>query len=772
MATAVACIDLIVLHGRLIGIFCFGFLLFAVSFPATSAAQSPTPTPAVDELQARIQAAAAARDSRIPEDVAGANSRVLALALRRLGNVRVAQTAFPQAAELYRRSLAWEDAAETHVGLAICDLYENRPDDSLIEASKALLLDPNSARAFNIQGKAWMKKHDYRRAAESLQRSVELHPEFESAYALGVSLLSLKDPASKQQAAKVFDNIVASVGDSGSLHVLFGRAYRDAKMQDDSIRELRRAVALDTRTPHAHYFLGLSLLWKNEWTDTPDIRQEFLTEIKNYPRDFLANYFLGYMDSNDRRYAGANVHLKIATEIDPSWPEPWLFLGLNTYAQGDAASSEKYLRKCIELTGKDEARGNYQVRRAYVTLARILKASGRADEAAPYLERARQDQKESLAEAQQTVAGKASDEGSVSPAAVVALLRRQEDQPVPQSSDPVDPSLPLDSAILERSGLSEEKKKSAAEEENQLRLIVATSFSDLATSEAIRRDYSAALGHFKEAELWNSAVPDLQRNLGIAAFRAQNYQECERALSQVLAANPADDVARAMLGSAYFGLENYAAAARTIAPLGDRATHDATLGYAWAASLSRLGELTQATTILMEYEKASLSVDAILLVGQLWTDMGDYSRAVSAFRRALDRDPSLARAHYFSGLAQLHWEHEAEALEEFNAALKLAPDDPDAKIGVGYVFMQQGKQAQAIDLFRSVVATHPENGNAHYQLGKLLLDGGKVEEAVSYLETAARAMPQSDYVHYQLQIYKELKAKNREATVPRPMERP
>jgi tetratricopeptide (TPR) repeat protein len=767
-------------------IFCFGFLLCAGSGPLVSAAQSADAAPALDQLQIRIQAVAAAHDSHNPDDVARANSLVLALGLRRLGNIRIAESAFSQAAELYRRSLSWEDAAETHVGLAICNLYANRPDDSLIEAFKALLLDPNSARAFNIQGKAWMKKRDYRKAADSLRHSVELHPEFESAYALGVSLLSLNDPASKQQAAKVFDTIVASVGDSGSLRVLFGRAYRDAEMQDDSIRELRRAVALDTRTPHAHYFLGLSLLWKNEWTDTPDIRQEFLSELQNYPHDFLANYFIGYLDSNDRRYEEANVHLKIATEIDPSWPEPWLFLGLNAYAQGDAASSEKYLRKCIELTGKDESRGNYQVRRAYVTLARILTASRRADEAAPYLERARQGQKQALAEAQQIVAGKASDEGFVSPAAVVALLRHQEDQPIALSSDPVDPAQPLSSADLKRSGLSEEKKKAAVDEENQLRLIVATSFSDLAISEAIRRDYSGALDHFKEAERWNSAVPDLQRNLGIAAFRAQNYQECVHALSQVLAGNPADDVARAMLGSAYFGLETYGEAARTIAPLGDRATKDTTLGYAWAASLSRLGELTQATKVLAEYEKTGLSVDAILLVGQLWTDMGDYSRAVRAFQRALGRDPSVAKAHYFSGLAQLRWEHETEALEEFNAALKLAPDDAEAKVGVGYVFMQQGKQAEAVAMFSSVVAAHPENGNAHYHLGKLLLDGGKVEEAVSHLETAARAMPQSDYVHYQLQaayrkesriadadrelqIYKELKAKNREATVPRSM---
>jgi len=781
----------------------FSYLFLFLALPALAASQStapvgaaqqrdagpPSAAPATDELQDRLHAAAAARDAGDPVAVGRANFLVLALAFRKLGNVRVAESAFPQAAELYQRSLAWEDAAETHVGLAIADLYDNRPDDSLVEASKALLLDPKSARAFNIQGKAWMKKRDYRNAVDSLERSVQLHSEFESAYALGVSLLSLKDPESKKKAVQVFDTIVSTMGDSGSLHVLFGHAYRDAEMQDDAIRELRKAVALDTHTPHAHYFLGLALLWKNEWTDTPEIRREFVTELSNFPRDFLANYFLGYLDSNDRRYDEANLHLKAAADIDASWPEPWLFLGLNAYAQGDLPHSQTYLRKCIELTGKDESRGNYQVRRAYVTLGRILTTSGRADEAAPYLERAREFQKQSLAEAQQVVAGKASEEGSVSPAAVVALLNRQEDQPLPMPTQPVDPTLPLDSAVLARSGLSEENKKAAAAEENQLRSILGTSLNDLATSEAIRRDFPSALAHYQEAEHWNSDVPGLLRNLGVAAFRVQNYQECVRALSQVLAGNSSDAVARAMLGSAYFGLDNYREAVRTIATLGERAMHDTTLGYTWAASLSRLGELTQATQILQEYEKSDLSPDAILLVGQLWADMADYARAVESFHRALDRDPSLARAHYFAGLAQLHWDHTNEALEEFNAALKLAPDDPDAKIGLGYVYLQQAKQAEAIDLFRSVIATHPENGNAHYQLGKLLLDAGNVQEAVGHLEAAARALPQTDYVHYQLQAayrkesrtaeadrelqtYKELKAKNRALTVPHPMERP
>ena len=771
--------------------FCSAVLLVLSLIPIAGVAQnSSRPTKDKDDdMQTVLRAASAARESGDPSKVASENGRVLALALRKLGNIRIAETAFPQAAELYRQSLKWEDSAETHVGLAISLLYMNRPDDSLAEADKALRLDPNSARAYNIQGKAWMKKRDYRKAAESLRRSFDLHPDFEPAYALGVSLLSINDPQSKQEAAKVFDKIVASVGDSGSLRVLFGRAYRDAEMQDDSIRELRRAVALDTKTPHAHYFLGLSLLWKNEWTDTPEIRQEFVTELENYPKDFLANYFLGYLDSNDRRYDEANVHLRAATEIDPTWPEPWLFLGLNSYAQGDSASAEKYLRKCIELTGKEESRGNYQVRRAYITLGRILTASGRSAEAAPYLDRAREDQKKALAEAQQIVAGRAADEGSVSPAAVVALLKTQEDRTVDVSSEPVDPTVSLDAEIISRSAMSQEEKSAAATQEKQLRSILANSYSDLATSEAIRHEYSSAVEHYQQAEGWDHDLPGVQRNLGVAAFRAHDYEESMRALSQVLEHTPDDAVARATLGLAYFSSDKYAQAVRTISPLGERASHDSTLGYAWAASLAKLGEFAEATKILSEYEKLPLTAEATVLVGQLWTDVGDYARAVQAFQRAIGQEPSVAKAHYFAGLAQLRWNHENDALAEFNAALQQTPDDADAKIGVGYVYLQEGKHADAIELFTAVTAAHPENGNAHYQLGKLLLEDGKIQESVSQLELAARTMPSSDYVHYQLQaayrkasraadadrelqVYKELKANHREGTVPHPMERP
>lgn len=91
-------------------------------------------------------------------------------------------------------------------------------------------------------------------------------------------------------------------GDSGSLHVVFGRAYRDAGDYGAAIREFERAIQLDTRTPHAHYFLGLAHLAANEWVPTPLVRAEFLKELEFYPRDYLANYMMGFIDSSERKY--------------------------------------------------------------------------------------------------------------------------------------------------------------------------------------------------------------------------------------------------------------------------------------------------------------------------------------------------------------------------------------------------------------------------------------------------------------------------------------
>lgn len=738
---------------------------------------------AEEALRERLEAAQRAQRSGEPVRVAQANELLIALGLREMAHLRLVEGIYPQAMELYRKSLQFEDLPDTWVDLAIAEFQAGQLDEALVESGKALGDDANSERAYALRGRVLIQKQEYAKAADDLSKAAELNPDLESLYSLAVCLLQSKNPKEKERAGEVFARTVKIYGDSGSLHVLFGRAYRDAEDMPAAIREFQKAIGLDTRTPHAHYFLGLAHLAVNEWKATPEVRREFSKELEFYPRDYLANYMTGFLASGDRDYAASDRYLKIASEINPAAAEPWLYLGLNAYAQSDMQHAEEYFRKAIKLTGNDEARSNYQIRRAYVDLGRILAKSGRAEESETYLAKARELQNKTMEQSQQDVASMALAGGAGAAAAIIPLSAKQEMEVAPAMPTNVDRFARVDASILARTNLSEKERAAAESQENRLRAVLGLSFNDLATSQAIRKEYFAAVGNYQEAERWDPKILGLQRNLGMSAFRAGNYAEAIRGLSVALEEKPNDAPARAMLGMAYFGSDQFGDAVKVFTPLGERGVQDASVGYAWAASLTRMNELAKATEVLQKFEQGQVPNDVLLLVGQLWIEIGDYSRAVNTFHRALQSDPSLAKAHYFAGKADLRWEHWDDAENELKRELELVPDDPDAKFTLGFVYLKQTKTAQAEELFRQVIAAHPEHSSAQYELGKILLDRGEVKEAIGHLEIAARLSPDTDYVHYQLQaayrkesrtedadreleIYKRIKAKARERATP------
>ena len=766
---------------------------WAQSTPKQKPTNKPDEKPisqAEAELQLRLEAAQGARRSGDAAAAARANKTLVALALREMGQLRLLEAAYPQAMELYRRSLDFDDIPDTRVDLAIAELQAGHADEALVESGKVLLVDPNNARVFGVQGSAWMRKQEYAKAAEALDRSVHIHADLETLYSLGVCLMQTKDSKDKERAAAVFERIVQTTGDSGSLHVLFGRAYREADDMPAAIREFQRAVAIDSRTPHAHYFLGLARLAVNEWKPTPEVRTELAKELEYYPRDYLANYIMGFLESGERNYAVSDRYLKIATEVNPDGPEPWLYMGLNAYSRGEMERAEECFRKTIVLTGNDESRANYQIRRAYVDLGRILAGSERQKESEIYFAKARDLQNKVMEKGQQGVTEMMTLAGAAgSAAALVPLSTESEKKAAPLLPANTDPFARIDASALAHANLTAKERTAAESQENHLRSVLGLSFNDLATSEAVTGQFLAALGHYQEAERWDAKIPGLAKNLGHSAFRANNFPEAIRGLSRAMEENSADAPVRALLGMAYFGSDKYADAAKTFAPLGVQGMQDSTVGYAWAASLARAGELKQASGVLSQYEKGNLSPETLLLVGQLWIEIGDYARSVAALHRALQADPSLPKAHYFSGQADIRWEHWSEAADEFNAELALVPTDADAKFNLGFVYLQQSRADDAADLFRQVLVLQPDHAKAQYELGKILLDRGQMKEAIEHLEAAARLSPQTDYVHYQLQaayrkesriadadrelaLYKELKAKSRGRTVPQPVQRP
>ena len=746
------------------------FMLTAASAQVTQhhAAPAHKTQPGPNELAERVAAAAAARDSGNSVAIARANYLVIGAALREIAELRVLESDEAKAIELYRSSLQYEDIPGTYAAMAFAEIQAGDFDQAVQFAQKALAAEPGNLRAEEILASAYDQKGNYAQAIEPFSKVAEADPTVENLYPFLECLLQTRKPEDKARAVAVFEQMKKIAGDSGSLHVLFGRAYRDGGDMKSAVSEFERAIAIDPRTPHAHYFLGLAQLVLNEWNPTPGAEAAIRTEAEYYPNDYLANYMLGFLLSGERQYEESTKYLMAASRISPSLPDPFLYLGLNAFSQEKMDIAEQMLRKAVELTGSDEGRANYQIRRAYVDLARILFASGRQKESEGFAAKARALQNKTMVETQQTVSAMMLSGGVGAAAAVMPLSPKQEKQSAPTVED-----------SMARGKLTPEQAAAAEAREKTLRTVLALAFNDLATSEAVGGQYALALDNYQQAERWDNTLPGIEKNLGLCAFRAKDYAEAVRALSQALPLDAHSTGIRAMLGVSYFATDEFAEAARTFEPLGTRAMQDGETGYAWAASLAHTGDLKKATEVLTAFEAEPRSNDIQLLIGQLWTVIGDYARANAVLEQALAFDPSLLKAHFYKGMADIHWAHWPEAEREFQAELGLDPYDHIAQYHLGFVYLQESRIDDALKLFQQVVAAHPDYPNAQYELGKILLDRGQLEDALGHLEVAARLSPEADFMHYQLQaayrklgrtaeadreleIYKGLKAKSRE----------
>lgn len=747
--------------------------------PAPAGAGKPGATSVEAELQRRVALVEAAKQAQDPAGVARASEAVIALGLRILGQIRLLEASPQQALELYTKAAQLEASPETRLEMAVAALSADQVDRAITEAQLLITEQPGNAQAYYTLGRALTAKGENLKAAEALHRSVELSPDLEALYYEGIAYLSTHEPKYHARAAEAFQQMVKMAGDTGSLHVLFGRAYRDADDLESAIRELKIAVKLDTKTPHAHYFLGLATMAQNEWVASPEAQAEFRKELGYYPKDYLANYLLGLVKSQERRFDESDRYLKVASEVNPSAPGPWLYLGINAFARDDKTNAETYFRKAIDATGKDDEQSNFQIRRAYTDLGRILVSTGRKEEAEPYLSKARDLQNRLLATSRAGMAERFGEAQARSLGAVEAPSLDKERREAPLMAGPVDPFAHVDQASLAKSNLTAEQRERADAQEKQVRVVLGQGYADLATSQALRREYAQALANYQEAERWDAERSGLKRSLGIAAYRAQNYDEAIRGLADALKENPQDKPVRAMLGSAYFAKDKNREAVNAFEPLGERGKRDSSVGYAWAASLARLGELQPASEVLQEFQAEVKQAPTLLLVGQLWIEIGDYARAVASLEQALAIEPGISRAHYFMGQANLRSEKWAEAKREFQAELDAHPSDVDARYNLGFVDLQLGETAEAERLFREVLVAEPNHPNSRYELGKMLLERGEIKQAIGNLEVAAHERPKSDYIHYQLQaayrkdgrtadadremeIYKALKAQQRQ----------
>jgi tetratricopeptide (TPR) repeat protein len=360
---------------------------------------------------------------------------------------------------------------------------------------------------------------------------------------------------------------------------------------------------------------------------------------------------------------------------------------------------------------------------------------------------------------------------------------KQGREALPTDLDSVDPAAAPSTSVLKSAKLTPAQLQRGKLQEKRLRQILSTSYNDWGAAEARQQKYLQALIHFHEAERWSASTPGLMRNIGLAAAKVGDNVEAARALKVVVKHDPKDKVSAAILAISLFATERYANAAQVFGTLGDAAMTDPDMAYAWAFSLAHTNQPKQARAILEKLTSRQLPPEMLVSIGEVYNNLGEYEQALACFRKAVQQDPSIKKAHDDAGSALIRLDRPAEAIPELQAELKLNPDEPDTQYRLAYALLQTSQEDQAIIVLRTLVAAHPNHARARYDLGKELLETGKTEEAIQNLEVAAKLAPERAYVHYQLQsayrkaertsdadrelqLYRQIKERDRGRTLP------
>lgn len=713
-----------------------------------------------DELSRHLSAAETYQLAGNLEAAEIENKAIVAISLQRMGNIAIREGDLKRAAELLNESLILKDTSEVRTNLAIAYMSLRQNDDAIVQAQNAVNLDPKNARAQQTLGKLYYLKDNYSAALPALERAIVLQPDFDAAYTLGMTYLRLKQ---LNRAKLLFEEMQLALKPSPRLHILFGQAFEETNYPAEAEREFNEALVLDPKIPGAHFYLGYLILQNGGSERLNESGKQFEQELLLSPQDAFSNFFAGVVASSNNEHQKAVHFLQESIRLNPTIGPAYLFLGQSQIELNDDASAEKNLRRSIDLTD-DASKNSYQIRRAHFLLGRLLNKAGRKEEGEKELAKARELQGQLVESAREEI--------------------RKVLGQVATSSAKVDPA---GAAVI---GAKNDKIQIPADEAAQLQSIksslteiLAQSYHNLAVIAVQQNRAEEALTKFAAASQWKADFPGLDRNWGIVAFNANQFETAVNPLSRQVKANPNDLLTRRMLAVSYYFTKNFKQVAEVLKPIEATIGADAELAYFYGISLVQIERHPEAAKIFAQIAAQNPTVaQARFYAGQGFVLVGDYEKAIKEFRDVSTLEPQTLQAHFSAGQSLIRLNRLEEAEKEFRLESQLNPSDESAKYHIAYTMLERKvKIDEALALLREAIAAKFDYADARYQLGKALIERGELPEAITQLEIAAQTEPKKDYIRYQLSIayrkssrtadadrelklYSQLKAANRSET--------
>jgi tetratricopeptide (TPR) repeat protein len=261
-----------------------------------------------------------------------------------------------------------------------------------------------------------------------------------------------------------------------------------------------------------------------------------------------------------------------------------------------------------------------------------------------------------------------------------------------------------------------------------------------ALREAVKRDndrpqlHAKLGGLYADTNEWHAAIEELSKAIKLAREAATLHND---------------------LGDAYFRKRDFQQAERAYAAAIGLNRHNAIYHVNRGAALQAQGSTPAAE---LEYREASRlaarSDTEFNNVGNTFYNKGDnkddFERAVAAYRKAIELEPTIATFHANLAGALRKLKQFDVAVARYEKAIALEPKNADHRNRLGHVFYEKEDFTKAEEAYRKATEIEPTHGTSHAHLAGALQKLKKFDVAVTTYEKAIELEPWNASHHNQL----------------------
>ena len=148
------------------------------------------------------------------------------------------------------------------------------------------------------------------------------------------------------------------------------------------------------------------------------------------------------------------------------------------------------------------------------------------------------------------------------------------------------------------------------------------------------------------------------------------------------------------------------------------------------------------------------SEEAVTTLAILYTDEGDYSRALSVLEAIPDKERT-SKVYSTLGFTYEQKKDYKKAISNYSKAVDQDSDNLDALRGLAQNLLNDGQSAAALEKYKQIVDADPQDAQTYMRIAEIYRKDGKFDQALDMLKKAQAVVPDSLELPYNMAVIYE-----------------